>query len=156
MAGKTIGELSESVSLDNTNLLAVSSDGNVLKKTTLSTLENSLTASNFNATSKATIAGLAMPSSRYIDLTLGASGATYTAPADGYFEFVTTNGATQNHYTYLTNETAQVWYYTMGNAGIVARGFIPAEKNQLVSLGYFNSTIASFRFVYATGSEPTA
>ena len=28
-----------------------------------------------------------MPSSRYIDLTLGASGSTYTAPANGWFFF---------------------------------------------------------------------
>ena len=31
------------------------------------------------------IAHQAMPSNRYIDLTLGVSGTTYTAPADGYF-----------------------------------------------------------------------
>lgn len=30
------------------------------------------------------LSGLGMPSSKYIDLTLGASGTTYTAPANGW------------------------------------------------------------------------
>ena len=43
--------------------------------------------SNITAEAKSQIAGHGMPSSNYVDLTLGASGATYTAPASGYFEF---------------------------------------------------------------------
>lgn len=41
--------------------------------------------SNVTATGSSTAAGWAMPSTTYTDLTLGASGATYTAPANGYF-----------------------------------------------------------------------
>ncbi len=56
-------------------------------------------ASNFNADGKSLLSGLGMPSNRYIDLTLGASGATYTAPANGYIflEMVGTQ-AQQNGY----------------------------------------------------------
>lgn len=154
MAGKTIGELSESVSLDNTNLLAVSSDGNVLKKTTLSTLENSLTASNFNATSKATIAGLAMPSSRYIDLTLGASGATYTAPADGYV-FVRGNPTANATYLagYIDNiEVAVMWSNTTTTNYIS----FPVRKNVTYTIGFSTGSITRHRFYYAVGSEPEA
>ena len=40
-------------------------------------------ASNFSQAGRSYLSGLGMPSSRYIDLTLGASGSTYTAPANG-------------------------------------------------------------------------
>lgn len=155
MAGKTIGELSESVSLDNTNLLAVSSDGNVLKKTTLSTLENSLTVSNFNATSKATIAGLAMPSGRYIDLTLGASGSTYTAPADGYVTVAKLSTANLQNITIDSNNwRAFVW---ANAADINIFTWLPV-KNGATYQVYYNlgGATAYFRFYYASGSEPTA
>lgn len=40
---------------------------------------------NLSTAGKAEVAGLAMPSDKYIDLTLSASGSTYTAPANGLF-----------------------------------------------------------------------
>ena len=43
----------------------------------------STNADNFSVAGKKVLAGMGMPSSRYIDLTLGASGTTYTAPANG-------------------------------------------------------------------------
>ena len=42
-------------------------------------------ASNFSQAGRSYLSGLGMPSGRYIDLTLGASGSTYTAPANGKF-----------------------------------------------------------------------
>lgn len=38
------------------------------------------------------VARMAMPSNKYIDLTLGASGSTYTAPANGYFQLAVLDG----------------------------------------------------------------
>ncbi|MBR1399951.1 MAG: hypothetical protein IJ564_07265 [Alphaproteobacteria bacterium] len=43
-----------------------------------------INAGNFSEIGKSYLSGLSMPSDRYIDLTLGASGSTYTAPANGY------------------------------------------------------------------------
>jgi hypothetical protein len=102
------------------------------------------------------MAGASMPSNTYVDLTLGASGSIYTAPANGWFTYSTTNTPTQNNFIYLNNETAKLTSYSMAVAGVVANGFIPAKKGDLVSLGYFNSVIAVFRFIYAQGSESEA
>jgi hypothetical protein len=108
-----------------------------------------------NCTNQAFIqmAKASMPSNTKVAVTVGASGAVYQAPADGWYEFITTNTATQAHYTYLVNETTDVGTYAMGVAGVVSRGYVPVKKNDYVSLGYFNSTIQSFYFVYAKGSE---
>lgn len=48
-------------------------------------------AQNFDATGKAYLAGIGMPSSTYTDLTLGASGASYTAPVSGWIVFRSDN-----------------------------------------------------------------
>ena len=48
----------------------------------ISALKN---ASNLTTTGKAAISHLAMPSSTYDELTFGASGTIYTAPADGWY-----------------------------------------------------------------------
>lgn len=45
-------------------------------------LNNALTRANSDL-----IAGYAMPSTRYVELTLGASGAEYTAPENGWIQF---------------------------------------------------------------------
>ena len=45
-------------------------------------------ASNFSQAGRSYLSGLGMPSGRYIDLTLGASGSAYTAPANGWFRLV--------------------------------------------------------------------
>lgn len=111
---------------------------------------------NVNSSGSSKSAGWAMPSTEYENITVGASGAIYTAPANGYYSFATTNTSTQTNYTYLVNETTGVCYYAMANAAVVARGFVPVKKGQQVSLGYFNSTIATFRFVYAEGSKSEA
>lgn len=94
---------------------------------------------------KSTISGWSMPSSRYIDLTLGASGATYTAPANGYFYFFSTSQGinlfnTQNEMrSYMTN--------TSGSAG-----FLPVKKGTTVII-YNTATDAVFRFIYAEGES---
>lgn len=48
-------------------------------------LKANTSLSNLTAEGKSLASGLGMPSDKYIDLTMGASGATYTAPANGWF-----------------------------------------------------------------------
>ena len=100
---------------------------------------------------KSTVSGWSMPSNKFINLSVGASGTIYTAPANGYFAFGTTTTATANNFTYLANETTNMCFYAMANAGVVARGFVPVRRGDIVSLGYFSSIINSFIFVYADG-----
>ena len=102
---------------------------------------------------KAEVSGWGMPSNKSINLSVGASGSVYAAPANGYFAFSTTNTASAVNYTYLRNETTNMCFYAMANAGIVADGFIPAKKGDLVSLGYVSSIINTFKFIYAEGSK---
>ena len=156
MAGKTIGELTEATALSNTNLLAVSQDGNILKKTSLSTLENGLDASNFNNTTKSLIAGFAMPSTTYIDLTLGASGSTYTAPADGYFLIQKrTNSSSSQYLTLAAGGFSQEENATVSGNNLSL--YIPVHKGAVANIGYnAGGTTERFRFYYAVGAEPEA
>ena len=92
---------------------------------------------------KSTISGWSMPSSRYIDLTLGASGSTYTAPANGYFSFFSTSQGIN-----LYNGQNGMRSYITTNSG--SAGFLPVKKGATVIL-YNTTTNAVFRFIYAEG-----
>ena len=103
-----------------------------------------------------TLGGLAMPSSTYTNLTLGASGTTYTAPANGYFVFGKRSSGAQ--YIDLLNQTSGL----EANANSTATGqnitlVVPAHKGDTIQTNYsFGGTTNIFRFVYAVGSESEA
>lgn len=97
--------------------------------------------------------GASMPSSKYVDLTLLASGSTYTAPANGYFQVITTTNSTVTNYTYLLNTTTGMSSYAMANAKIQAAIPLEAKTGDIVRLSYIGSIVQSFRFIYAVGSE---
>lgn len=113
-----------------------------------------------NKTNKVQAAEASMPSGKYIDLTLGASGTTYTAPANGWF--VLDKAATAaNQYAALYNTgngtttstlkgIAQTVIPVASNLGLT----IPALKGDIVHLDY---TLAGdtvvWRFVYAQGEQ---
>lgn len=101
------------------------------------------------------IAHNAMPSNTYTDLTLGASGSTYTAPADGYF--------------FLNKVAGGDWYYIdiakTGSHDIFDSDYrtspltilFPVKKNDIVTITYnATGTTNAFRFIYAVGSESEA
>nr|DAH28067.1 MAG TPA: hyaluronidase [Caudoviricetes sp.] len=102
---------------------------------------------------------MAMPSDKYIDLELGASGTTYTAPADGYYR-LTMKQSTAEQYAYLAS-------YTTDNEPILsttsktATGtdslstWIAVHKGQSVKAVYNAPDKRVFRFIYAIGSEPS-
>lgn len=64
------------------------------------------------------VAHMAMPSNKYIDLALGASGSFYTAPADGYFIL-----------SKVSNGTNQ--YITMGVGDLQITNYCPESGNWL-------------------------
>lgn len=111
-----------------------------------------------NTTNQAKIlmSRMAMPSNRYIDLTLGASGATYTAPANGYFNL--DKSATGNQILYMENSTAAVLSSsTVSFNGIDANCFVPCKKGDKILISYnVGGATQRFRFVYAEGSESEA
>ena len=125
-----------------------------LSTATTSALGNKagLDLSNVNATGTSTGAGWAMPSDTYEDVTLGASGATYTSPANGWFIYGA-NGAAcvlQNTTANITAASNTIQNYTGCSA------YIPASKNDTVALYYSGTTDYIFKFIYAVGSESEA
>lgn len=98
----------------------------------------------------------AMPSNKYIDFTLGASGSTYTAPADGwiyirsfptdfggYFSIVV-NGRTSVLSRGSRDGYGAEWYVT---------NFVQITKGANFTVNYGAAKCAVFRFYYAFGSK---
>lgn len=100
-------------------------------------------------------ASWSMPSGIYDDLTLGASGTEYTAPANGWY--------------YARKERSDLQYFLFNNitkgysinyapdGGNTVYGIFPVCKGDVVSIAYTTSgTTRAFRFYYAVGSESEA
>lgn len=98
---------------------------------------------------KSTISGWSMPSNRYIDLTLGASGTTYTAPANGCFTWYARNK--NNGQFFIQNNSSGLISYRTFQTEHDMSGFIPAKAGDTIHLEYYNLTFNVFRFIYAEG-----
>lgn len=101
---------------------------------------------------KSTISGWSMPSGRFIDLTLGASGSNYTAPANGFF-FV--EKVTQAVGQFLIFNTANMEQESIAvNAANWVGGFVPIKKGGKCKIIYTASgAVGYFRFIYAEGEN---
>ena len=98
-----------------------------------------------------TLASFGMPSNRYIDLTLGASGTTYTAPANGYFEFKKSSTAAGQNIQ-LENSTGNISIGIISYSNNSLRCFLPVKKGDTIKVLYSaDGTTTAFRFVYAEG-----
>lgn len=116
-------------------------------------------AGNLSTAGKSLISGLGMPSNRYIDLTLGASGTEYTAPANGYFYLAKSSTA--------SGQTASIRVYKDGTTDILYGQEYPSwssnvnikytwyvRKGTKTVIDYtLGGTTNNFRFIYAEG-EP--
>jgi hypothetical protein len=106
-----------------------------------------------------------IPSNRYIDLELGASGSTYTAPANGYFCW---NGIVNNSYIVLTIGATDVSNvdnavktakrgYTANSVSQESRAFVAEVAKNTVIHVWFGSNgkfiSGSFKFIFAEGSN---
>lgn len=98
----------------------------------------------------------AMPSDRYTDLTLGASGTSYTAPADGWVIFRRTSTASGQYLQLANNTSASLQYFVQSgaNSGVIGAS-IPVKKGDAFTVGYNlgSSTNQIFRFIYSEGSK---
>lgn len=121
----------------------------------LSTIRSDITglkdASNFTTTGKSSIAHYAMPSTTYTDLTLGASGSTYTAPADGWLNLRKKAG-NQAQYIELSGRVNAISVAAYDGQGLSV--WIPVSKDEIVATWYDASgTTERFRFIYANGAN---
>lgn len=98
------------------------------------------------------IAHQSMPSRNYIDLTLGASGDTYIAPADGYIAFAKTADGS-NQYISLRNIISnQSTNCFITSTGLIGRITIPVSKNDGINVMYTaGGATTTFRFIFANG-----
>lgn len=95
------------------------------------------------------------PSNRYIDLELGASGSTYTAPANGYVFIGKLSTATgQNVNIYSINPVTQASICWSTNKDQALNAGISVKKGQKFICRYSaGGILLEFRFVYAEGSN---
>lgn len=96
----------------------------------------------------------AMPSGRGIDLTLGASGASYTAPADGYIYLNKTASAVNQIITIINDDNGM----RVSDTSVTASGWIatylPVSKGQSIRITYTaGGTTNTFQFIYANGAQ---
>ena len=107
--------------------------------------------SNISSAGRSFISGMGMPSSKYEDWTLGASGSTYTAPANGYltlFKFASGGSAqyAQIRVGYLKSDFRNV------PSGQQATPMLPLLKGETATVDYnLTGTTQYFRFIYAEG-----
>lgn len=95
--------------------------------------------------------GAGMPSNRYIDLTLGANGSTYTAPANGYV-YIYRTGLSNGNATYIAVVGSLGSKSVAVTGSLVTQSFLPVRKGQSFSVSYSGSTTSfTFRFIYAEG-----
>ena len=101
---------------------------------------------------KSTVSSWSMPSSKYIDLTLGASGSTYTAPASGWFYIRKVAGATGNWLNMGVNPHYISCTAPSSNAELTV--IYPVRKGYDVTVSYqATGATGLFRFIYAEGSR---
>ena len=134
-------------------LFSVNSDANA-KITGIFSWDTPFHAVNYNNTEF--IAHQAAPSDTYVQLTFGASGTNYTAPADGYFSL---NCQVKSDWLCIANNTTGIKLFHWAQNGENEAGLIlPIEKGGVMNLNYANNEnyVANWntglRFVYANGS----
>ena len=136
--------------LDNETVIQGSTKITLDATTLTHKLDDSTEATIVDSSNISTYAtGLSFPSNRYIDLTLGASGSTYTAPANGFVNISkSTNNTNQYLYIHgkmLVQGSANPSYYDL-------ELFYPVTKNEQFIIGYSaGGKVNRFRFIYAEG-----
>lgn len=112
-----------------------------------------LDAQNLSNAGKSLISGLGMPSEKYIDLTLGASGSTYTAPANGWvYSNLASN--TDNSVSGISNKTKGYKTAIRKSAGYALGLILPVANGDVFSIDYDGTaTNYGLRFYYSKGSK---
>lgn len=96
-----------------------------------------------------------LPSSNYVNLTLGASGSTYTAPANGWVFFAKASG-TSGQFNSITNSTGSELRNdcVSSSSGQWATVSCSVKKGDKFILEYTTTgETKRFRFIYAEGQQ---
>jgi hypothetical protein len=110
-------------------------------------------ASNFTTGGKSLISGYGMPTGKFINLTLGASGSSYTAPANGWVTVSSNNsGSYPKSIEIIAVVGAHSYAYSADQSGYL-RCYAPVRKNETFSVYYSNMSLDRFRFHYAEGEQ---
>ena len=114
---------------------------------------NSVTSPATNELYAVSGSGFGKPSGKYVDLSLGASGSTYTAPGNGWFYLNKTAGVANAYITFQNNGGSVIGTTLHApGTGNACRGFIPVKKGDTVQLWYnATGTTSTFRFIYDEG-----
>ena len=107
---------------------------------------------NLSNTGKSLISGLGMPSNRYIDLTRGASGATYSMTSNGWLVVGVADMLANSGKLSIKIDDIEVFdefcHQTQHNKTIT----VPVRKGSVVTITY-SGNFFLLRFIYAEG-EP--
>ena len=97
------------------------------------------------------ISGYSMPSDRYVDLELGASGTTYTAPANGW-AYISKKASSGGQYIFISgNGTIE---HRSHSSTDVIKMMYPITKGQTFVIEYtLGGATSTFRFIYAEGEQ---
>jgi hypothetical protein len=112
---------------------------------------NVFSAINFQ--DSALVSGWSMPSSRYIDLTLGASGASYTAPANGYITIAGLTTGIPNEIRLENAKNYMVSYASSPSSGFLIGANIEVSKGDSYKIWYTGINGQVYRFIYAEGEQ---
>lgn len=98
---------------------------------------------------KTIMSGWAMPSSKYVDLTLGASDSNYTAPANGWVAFSRTSSASGQYIT--LNSSGLLSKMSSSASSHTLNIYLPVKKGATYKVSYNTPTAVYFRFILAEG-----
>ncbi len=99
-------------------------------------------------------AAASMPSSKYNNLTLGISGSTYKAPANGWFILAKNTNAAGEFISLSISPTGLGFTTFSQNNGNGLRASVPVKEGDSLNCYYTaTGTTNQFRFIYAEGSK---
>lgn len=143
--------------IDGDNITTKDKDGNVHTYINSQNIDTTYMKWD-NSTGKlkvdtAAVAHLAMPSNTKVDLTLGANGSTYTAPADGWVVFKG-NQTKYAGWLQIASTKLLTWMQSPSDNFVIGN-YLPIRKNETFIVNYENITSTYFSFVYAVGAVHT-
>ena len=113
--------------------------------------------SNVSTNGKEIMSSMSMPSNKYVDLTLGASGTRYTAPANGWIQFTHRTNAAGSFIGLHNNTSGIAHFQSAHSTGQLLRANLPVKKGDSFLIEYSssaeNAAQNTFRFIYAEGAK---
>ena len=131
---------------------------NIITNDTAETLSNALDIdlSNISETGKNAIASISLPSETYTTLTVGSSGTSYTAPADGWVYFYKVTGSSSATYINIGTSYYSVENRSYGSSTAGLSSILPINSGQKFTVSYSATGTSKLIFIYAVGAESVA